>query len=95
MGEHGVFQRQTGSNGADPHKKRNTDRADINREEEKAQALSDLLLTRGVFAQSIVYPTVAQGKARIRTIITAEHTNEELDRALEVIRSAAKELQLV
>ena len=64
-------------------------------EEEKAQALSDLLLTRGVFAQSIVYPTVAQGKARIRTIITAEHTKEELDRALEVIRSAAKELQLV
>ncbi|MGC1136734.1 glycine C-acetyltransferase [Bacillus sp. B38] len=64
-------------------------------EEEKAQALSDLLLTHGVFAQSIVYPTVAQGKARIRTIITAEHTKEELDRALEVIRSAAKELQLV
>ncbi|MBD0406348.1 glycine C-acetyltransferase [Bacillus sp. 1021] len=64
-------------------------------EEEKAQALSDLLLTRSVFAQSIVYPTVAQGKARIRTIITAEHTKEELDRALEVIRSAAKELQLV
>nr|WP_282440766.1 glycine C-acetyltransferase [Bacillus velezensis] len=64
-------------------------------EEEKAQALSDLLLTRCVFAQSIVYPTVAQGKARIRTIITAEHTKEELDRALEVIRSAAKELQLV
>ncbi len=64
-------------------------------EEEKAQALSDHLLTRGVFAQSIVYPTVAQGKARIRTIITAEHTKEELDRALEVIRSAAKELQLV
>ncbi|KXZ15027.1 8-amino-7-oxononanoate synthase [Bacillus nakamurai] len=64
-------------------------------EEEKAQAFSDRLLSDGVFAQSIVYPTVAEGKARIRTIITAEHTEEELDRALEVIRSAVKGLQLV
>lgn len=64
-------------------------------DEEKAQAFSDRLLAHGVFAQSIVYPTVAEGKARIRTIITAEHTEEELDRALDVIRSAVKGLQLV
>ncbi|MDJ1631609.1 hypothetical protein QNN00_19160 [Bacillus velezensis] len=52
-------------------------------------------MTRGVFAQSIVYPTVAQGKARIRTIITAEHTNEELDRALKLSVQPQKSSQLV
>lgn len=46
-----------------------------------AKQFSDQLLSRGVFAQSIVFPTVAKGKARIRTIITAEHTKDELDQA--------------
>ncbi|MCY9376687.1 glycine C-acetyltransferase [Bacillus sp. T17B1] len=60
-----------------------------------AKQFSDQLLSRGVFAQSIVFPTVAKGKARIRTIITAEHTKEELDEALDVIEKTAKELQLL
>lgn len=60
-----------------------------------AKQFSDQLLSRGVFAQSIVFPTVAKGKARIRTIITAEHTKEELDEALAVIEKTAKELQLL
>ncbi|MCY7922658.1 glycine C-acetyltransferase [Bacillus spizizenii] len=59
-----------------------------------AKQFSDQLLSHGVFAQSIVFPTVAKGKARIRTIITAEHTKEELDEALDVIEKTAKELQL-
>lgn len=59
-----------------------------------AKQFSDQLLSRGVFAQSIVFPTVAKGKARIRTIITAEHTKDELDQALDVIEKTAKELQL-
>ncbi|MED3386614.1 glycine C-acetyltransferase [Bacillus subtilis] len=60
-----------------------------------AKQFSDQLLTHGVFAQSIVFPTVAKGKARIRTIITAEHTKDELDQALDVIEKTAKELQLL
>ncbi|QHF57681.1 synthase 1 [Bacillus subtilis] len=57
-----------------------------------AKQFSDQLLSHGVFAQSIVFPTVAKGKARIRTIITAEHTKDELDQALDVIEKTAKEL---
>ncbi|MCY9189660.1 glycine C-acetyltransferase [Bacillus mojavensis] len=60
-----------------------------------AKQFSDQLLSQGVFAQSIVFPTVAKGKARIRTILTAEHTKEELDQALDAIEKAAKELQLL
>lgn len=60
-----------------------------------AKQFSDQLLSRGVFAKSIVFPTVAKGKARIRTIITAEHTKDELDQALDVIEKTAKELQLL
>ncbi|NJI51669.1 glycine C-acetyltransferase [Bacillus subtilis] len=60
-----------------------------------AKQFSDQLLSHGVFAQSIVFPTVAKGKARIRTIITAEHTKDELDQALNVIEKTAKELQLL
>ncbi|MCY7951233.1 glycine C-acetyltransferase [Bacillus inaquosorum] len=60
-----------------------------------AKQFSDQLLSRGVFAQSIVFPTVAKGKARIRTIITAEHTKEELNEALDVIKKTAEELQLL
>ncbi|MEC1421076.1 glycine C-acetyltransferase [Bacillus subtilis] len=60
-----------------------------------AKQFSDQLLPHGVFAQSIVFPTVAKGKARIRTIITAEHTKDELDQALDVIEKTAKELQLL
>ena len=39
-----------------------------------AMALSDRLFEKGVFAQGIGFPTVPQGKARVRTIVTATHT---------------------
>ncbi|MGF7533122.1 glycine C-acetyltransferase [Bacillus mexicanus] len=60
-----------------------------------AKQFSDQLLSRGIFAQSIVFPTVAKGKARIRMMMTAEHTKEELDQALDVIEKTAKELKLL
>ena len=41
-----------------------------------------MLLERGVFAQGIGFPTVARGRARVRTIVCATHTHEQLDRAL-------------
>ncbi len=54
-----------------------------------AKQFSDQLLSRGVFAQSIVF-RLLQRKARIRTIITAEHTKEELNEALDVIKRRLK-----
>ena len=64
-------------------------------QEEKAMRLSDRLFELGVFAQGIVYPTVPRGKARVRTIVTAEHTRADLDRALEAFERAGRELGLL
>ena len=57
-----------------------------------AMRLSDRLFELGVFAQGIGFPTVAKGKARIRTIVTATHTREELSLALDAFGQATREL---
>jgi glycine C-acetyltransferase len=49
----------------------------------RAMKLSDELFQNGVFAQGIGFPTVARDKARVRTIVTATHTRDELQFALE------------
>jgi glycine C-acetyltransferase len=49
----------------------------------------------GVFAPSIGYPTVPQGKARLRTIVTATHSREQLSRALEILATTAKKLKII
>jgi glycine C-acetyltransferase len=64
-------------------------------EAETAMRLSDLLLEAGVFAQGIGFPTVPRGRARVRTIVTATHTREELDRALEVFAGAGRQVGLI
>ena len=51
---------------------------------------SRALFDAGVMATGIAFPTVPEGKARIRTIMTSEHTRPQIDRALEIIDSAAK-----
>ena len=60
-----------------------------------AMRFSDRLFELGVFAQGIGFPTVAKGKARIRTIVTATHTREELSLALDAFATAARELDVV
>ena len=50
---------------------------------ERAVRLSQELRQRGVFATAIGFPTVAQDRGRVRTIVTAAHTRAQLDRALE------------
>jgi glycine C-acetyltransferase len=60
-----------------------------------AAAFSDRLFGEGVFAQPIVYPTVALDKARIRTIVTAAHTDAQLDRALTAFDRVGHELGLL
>jgi glycine C-acetyltransferase len=50
-----------------------------------AHQLSAALFAEGVLATGIGFPTVPQGKARVRTIVTATHTRDQLDRAIEVL----------
>ncbi|MGP4059905.1 glycine C-acetyltransferase [Halobacillus sp. H74] len=56
---------------------------------------SDELFGEGVFAQGIVFPTVQRGKGRIRTIVTAEHSKEELQEALDAFEKVGKKLGIV
>ena len=62
---------------------------------ETAMRFSDRLMGEGVFAQPVVYPTVALDQARIRTIVTAAHTDEQLDRALEAFSTVGHELGVI
>jgi len=57
-----------------------------------AMKLSDRLFDEGVFAQGIAFPTVARDAARVRTIVTATHTREELQFALDVFARVGREL---
>jgi glycine C-acetyltransferase len=61
----------------------------------RAMKLSDRLFAEGVFAQGIAFPTVARDKARVRTIVTATHTREELQFALDKFQKVGKELGLI
>ena len=56
---------------------------------------SDRLLDEGVFGTSVVFPTVALDRARIRTIVTAAHTDELLDRALAAFDKVGHELGVI
>jgi len=60
-----------------------------------AMKLSDRLFQEGVFAQGIAFPTVARDKARVRTIVTATHTRDELQFALDVFAKVGRELGLI
>ncbi|AUZ30617.1 glycine C-acetyltransferase [Bacillus licheniformis] len=64
-------------------------------DEAAACRFSNTLFELGLFAQAIVFPTVPKGKARIRTIMTAQHSKEELDKALEIIQTGAKKAGLL
>jgi len=61
----------------------------------KAMMLSDKLFERGVFAQGIAFPTVARDKARVRTIVTATHTREDLQFALDAFAAVGREIGLI
>ena len=60
-----------------------------------AHELSRALFEDGVLATGIGFPTVAKGHARVRTIVAATHTREQLDRALEAFRKAGKRLGIL
>jgi glycine C-acetyltransferase/8-amino-7-oxononanoate synthase len=62
--------------------------------ERDASSLCEAVLKRGVFAQAIRPPTVAQGTSRLRLAVMASHTAEELREAAHAIGAAARELGL-
>ena len=60
-----------------------------------AAKMSDVLFDRGVFAQSIGFPTVARDKARLRTIVSATHTEDDLQYALDTFSAVGRELGVI
>ena len=56
----------------------------ITGDEETTQTFARRLFEEGVFCPAIVFPTVGKGRARVRTIVTADHTEDDLREALEV-----------
>jgi len=61
----------------------------------KTMDYSRALFEEGVMATGIAFPTVPEGKARIRCIMTSEHTRAQIDQALETMTSVAKGMGLV
>jgi glycine C-acetyltransferase len=64
-------------------------------DEEKTQTLARRLFEEGVFCPPIVFPTVGRGKARVRTIVTADHTEDDLREASEAFERVGRELELI
>ncbi|MEE1170699.1 MAG: aminotransferase class I/II-fold pyridoxal phosphate-dependent enzyme [Anaerovoracaceae bacterium] len=64
-------------------------------DEEKAQKLSAELFENGVFAQSIAYPVVPKGQARLRVMVSAAHSREDLDAAIMGFKAAGKALGII
>jgi glycine C-acetyltransferase len=66
----------------------------ITGDEERTQTFASRLFEEGVFTPAIVFPTVARGRARVRTIVTADHTEQDLRQALDVFGRVGRELDL-
>ncbi len=67
----------------------------ITGDESATQTFSRRLFEEGVFTPAIVFPTVPRGRARVRTIVTADHTEEDLKEALDVFERTGRELSLI
>jgi glycine C-acetyltransferase len=61
----------------------------------KAMEFSDRLFKAGVFAQGIGFPTVSEEKSRVRTIVNATHTREELQFSLDVFKQVGKDIGII
>ena len=60
-----------------------------------AQQFSRRLLEEGLFAMAVTYPTVPRGKARIRVMVSATHTRDDLDQALGLFEKVGKEIGVI
>jgi len=61
----------------------------------KAFEFSRRLFDKGVFAQAVGYPTVAEGKARLRAMVSATHKRKDLQTALDILGETGRELGIV
>ena len=64
-------------------------------DEAKTMEFSRRLLDKGVFISGIVFPTVPKGTGRLRCMVTASHTKEQLDKAVEAFRLVGEEMKLL
>jgi glycine C-acetyltransferase len=64
-------------------------------DEVKTQAFSKKLDENGVYAKSIVFPTVPRGTGRVRNMPSAAHTKEMLDQAISIYEKVGKELEII
>jgi glycine C-acetyltransferase len=60
-----------------------------------SQEFANRLLSEGVYAIGFFYPVVAKGQARIRTQISAAHTQADLDKAIAAFIKVGKELNVI
>jgi glycine C-acetyltransferase len=61
----------------------------------KTMEFSRALFEQGLMATGIAFPTVPEGKARVRCIMTSEHTRAQIDTALEILTGTAKRMELL
>ena len=61
----------------------------------KAQALAQKLMDHGIYVTAFSFPVVPKGQARVRTQMSAAHSREQLDQAIEAFVSVGKEIQLI
>jgi glycine C-acetyltransferase len=61
----------------------------------KTMEFSRALFEQGLMATGIAFPTVPEGKARVRCIMTSEHKRQQIDRALEILTATAKRMEIL
>jgi len=64
-------------------------------DEAQTMAFSRKLLENGLFASGIVFPTVPKGTGRVRCMVTAAHTEEQLSRAVDIFAAVGREMKLI
>ena len=64
-------------------------------DEAKTMEFSKMLFEHGVFASGIVFPTVPKGTGRVRCMVTAGHTKEQLDRAVEAFKTVGEKMNII
>jgi len=64
-------------------------------DEVKTMAFSKQLLDNGVYVSGIIFPTVQKGKGRIRVMVSALHTKDILDQALDIIEKTARQMNVL
>lgn len=64
-------------------------------DESKTMEFSKKLLENGAYVSGIVFPTVPKGTGRVRCMVTAGHTKEQLDRAVDIFEKVGKEMGIL